>query len=259
MSHPLVVSYGAGDNSLGMLVGYAERGIQPDAIIFADTRGEKPRTYAHITTHLRPWLKQVGFPDLVVVSRQEFEGQRRLRTGDKSLMDECLRLGYMPSRAYGYSTCADKWKLDPFKWWARTQWPHAFIERAIGFDADEASRVDTASDKGFGKVYPLIEWGWTREDCQEAIRARGLPLPGKSACYYCPSSTKTEVIALAREHPILFRRAVRMETAALENGKSRIKGLGRHWSWKALVAADPETQAAMQEAPVEECTQCHLF
>lgn len=253
---PLVVSYGAGDNSLGMLIGYAERGVRPDAIVFADTRGEKTPTYDHIERYLRPWLSRKGMPDLTVVCRADFAAERRLRTGDESLEAECLRLGYMPSRAYGYSTCADKWKLDPFKWWARKQWPDAFIVRAIGFDADEAHRIDETTDPGFGKVYPLVEWEWTREDCIAAHVRAGLQSPGKSACFYCPSSTKTEVLRLAREYPLQFRRAVEMETQALENGKSRIKGLGRHWSWKALVEADEATQAAMPEAPVEGCTQC---
>jgi hypothetical protein len=173
---------------------------------------------------------------------------------------ECLRLGYLPSRAYGYSTCADKWKLDPFNWWTRKQWPTDAIDRAIGFDADEAGRVTADGiDKGFTKVYPLIAWGWAREECVAAIARAGLPVPVKSACFFCPSSTKTEVLALAQSHPLLFRRAIEMESIALANGKTTtVKGLGRHWSWKELADADAATRDAMAETPVESCSSCHV-
>lgn len=254
----LVVSFGAGTNSVAVCVGFAERGICPDAIVFADTRGEKPKTEAYLRDAFLPWLRRQNLPPLTTVSRAEFAGRRRLRTGDQSLEDECLRLGSMPSRAYGYSTCADKWKLDPFKWWCREQWPEDFIMRVIGFHAEEAHRVDEVQDKGFGKTYPLIAWGWDQERCEAEIVRAGLPVPPKSACYYCPSSTKTEVLALAKEEPLLFHRALKMEQAALANGKSRIAGLGRHWSWKNLVDADETTRDQMPEAPVEAYTTCHL-
>ena len=255
---PLVVSYGGGVNSLAMLIWYRQQGIRPDAIVFADTRGEKPETYAYMRNVLPSWLKCHGFPPLTVTCRAEWASTRRLRTGDQSLLDECLRLGYMPSRAYGYSTCADKWKLDPFMWWSRREYPTAaVIMRAVGFDAEEAHRVDETVDAGFGKTYPLIDAGWDRDECERQIRAVWLPLPPKSACYYCPSSKKHEVLALAQTHPMLFKRAIYMESRALGNGKSRIDGLGRHWSWKALVEADEAARAELSDS-VEGCTTCTL-
>src|SRR5205823_7045341 len=41
---PLVVAYGLGVDSTALLVEFARRGIRPDLILFADTRGEKPET-----------------------------------------------------------------------------------------------------------------------------------------------------------------------------------------------------------------------
>lgn len=189
---PLIVSYGGGVNSLAMLLALRERGIRPDAIVFADTLGEKPETYAFLRDVLPPWLAANGMPALVTTGRADWAPVRRLRTGDQSLEAEVLRLGYMPSRVYGRSNCADKWKLDPFKWWAKSHFHNRpLIMRAIGFDAEEAHRVDKTQDAGFGKTYPLIDAGWDRDRCVEEILAEGLPVPPKSACYYCPSSTKT--------------------------------------------------------------------
>lgn len=74
-----VVSYGGGVNSLAMLVGMHERLMMPHAIVFSDTRGEKPETYEHIEKHVRPWLRAVGFPELTVVCRADSD---RTKTGD---------------------------------------------------------------------------------------------------------------------------------------------------------------------------------
>lgn len=257
----LVMSYGGGVNSLAVLVGMRERGIRPDAVVFSDTRGEKPETYFHLRVVLPQWLEEVGFPPLVVVCRADFPNSR---TGDASLEDECLRLGTLPSRAYGFGTCADKWKIDPFKWWART-WPPAVsaweqgrnVVRVIGYDAGEERRVGAHVDKGFSKWFPLIEWRWGREECVEAVRRAGLPVPPKSACFYCPSSTKGEVVQLGRKHPDLMGRALKMEDRANATGRWAVKGLGRRFSWREIHEADEAALAEIPESIVESCTTCY--
>lgn len=35
--------------------------------------------------------------------------------------------------------------------------------------------------------YPLREWGLTRRDCGKMIADAGLPVPPKSACFFCPA------------------------------------------------------------------------
>lgn len=258
---PLVVSYGGGVNSIAMLIGMAERGERPDAVVFSDTRGEKPETDAYVDEVVPPFLASIGFPELIKVCRPDFG---RSKTGDDSLEAECLRLEILPSRVHGYGTCADKWKIDPFKYWAQGWEPAQeawasgrVVVRAIGYDADEAHRVESIVDKGYGRVFPLLEWRWDRDDCEAACRRAGLPIPPKSACFYCPSSTKSEVLWLAEAHPKLFARAVAMEDLALASGKlDTVKGLGRRFSWRELVEASAEQRSRMPEAPVEACTKC---
>jgi hypothetical protein len=55
-----------GVDSVAMLVGLHQRGIRPDLISFADTGGEKPDTYLYVPI-LQQWLRDVGFPPLLVV------------------------------------------------------------------------------------------------------------------------------------------------------------------------------------------------
>ena len=50
-----------------------------------------------------------------------------------------------------------------------------------------------------------MEWGWARDDCIQQIEAAGLPQPGKSSCFFCPSMRAEEIIHLRDHHPDLFR------------------------------------------------------
>ena len=105
----------------------------------------------------------------------------------------------------------------------------------IGYDATEERRAKEYESKKYLNRYPLIEWGWDRGKCVDVIKKAGIPLPGKSACFFCPSSKAQEVKQLAKEYPELAQRAIAMES----NAKlTKIKGLGRDYSWTDLLAFD---------------------
>ena len=87
-------------------------------------------------------------------------------------------------------------------------------------------------DKKYEKHYPLYEWGWTREECVRVIERAGLPKPGKSSCFFCPSMKKKEIQALWENHPDLFQRAIDLEHGAAATSRT-VKGLGRDWSWES--------------------------
>ena len=106
----------------------------------------------------------------------------------------------------------------------------------IGYDAGEGYRSDKVllgdlADRKYSKWYPLMEWGWTRDDCIRQIEAAALPQPGKSSCFFFPSMKPDEITALREQHPDLFRRALALEDNARKNLKT-VKGLGRNYSWR---------------------------
>jgi len=256
----IVVSSGLGTNSTALLAGMHERGERPDYITFADTEGEKPGTYKHLEA-LNTWLLSVGFPTTTVV-----KGSQPAQVRRGSLEAECLELGVLPSKAYGFGTCSQKWKIGPQDKFDRALAkrlgvPTSNITRLIGFDAGEPGRAERAiifgSKTGVAQRFPLIEWGWGRAECVEAIRRAGLTQPGKSACFFCPSSRKTEVLWLRDNHPDLLERALVMERRALA-GEGRApafkgKGLGRHWNWEELVNASPAQQERISEEGMPSC------
>jgi hypothetical protein len=99
-----------------MLVEFATRDIRPDLILFADTGGEKPETYAYLDV-IRPFLARVGFPDVIVV---RYQPKRAVYT---TLEGQCLHTHTLPSLAYGGKSCSIKYKrydeLDVMQCWHR--------------------------------------------------------------------------------------------------------------------------------------------
>jgi len=253
---PVVFRWGVGVDSTGMAIGMHERGERPDFVIFSDTGNEKPETYAYFV-EFEAWLTRAGFPKPIVL-------RNRTQAGDATLEEYSLRIADLPSRAYGHGGCADKWKIRPLEKWS-THEPSIRAFRAaggkpcalIGYDAGEKRRNLITENARWTFRAPLIEWGWYREDCVKAIERAGLSIPPKSACFFCPSSTKTEIVQLAIRHPDLMRRSIEMEDKARASGKlGTVKGLGRRFSWREFIEADAATRAALPEAPVEACTVC---
>jgi hypothetical protein len=248
-----VVSYGAGTNSTAMLVGLYERGERPDLILFADTGGERPETYKHLED-VSNWCMSVGFPEIQSVIQVKRDGTPNM------LYDLCISNNMLPSIAYGFKSCSMKHKRAPqdkfVNHWqpANDTWKEGSkVVKLIGYDADEEKRAKIEEDDKYSYRYPLIEWGWGRDECVEAITRAGLPQPGKSACFFCPSSKPKEILSLKRDHPDLFARAVAMERNA---ELTHIKGLGRNFSWEELVKWN-DAQIDMFNNPIESPCGCY--
>lgn len=251
----LGVGFGGGRNG-AMLFGLYEREITPQIITFANTGrvgntlGEKPETYKNVERMSRWCEKHFGIPITVVHKTSMYA----------SLYDNCMEKQTLPSMAYGFHSCADKWKIQPQDKFMNSYAPALEVwasglkvTKALGYDAGEIRRAKISSDSKYDYWYPLIEWGWFLDDCKAAYARHGIPEPAKSACFYCPSSTKHEVIALSKEHPELFAKAVEMERNAAPNLKT-VKGLGRHWKWEELVQISEQQLCLLPEAPQTSCT-----
>lgn len=253
-----VLSYGGGVNSSALLWGLYEREQLPNAVLFADTGGEFQHVYDTVE-RVRAFCEEQGVL-FELVTNADPDGERH---GHASLEDECHRNKTLPSLAFGFKGCSAKWKRQPMDRWVKA-WPEAhkawdrgrLVTRLLGIDADEAHRsANLTEDKLFRYERPLIDWGWGREECLEAVERSPFGPVGKSACWFCPAMKKREVLALEREHPELFARAVAMEHNALEN-LGTTKGLGRSWAWETLVAAD-KAQLKLFPESIDEACGCY--
>lgn len=105
------------------------------------------------------------------------------------------------------------------------------VIKYIGFDATENDRaagkgstysanpkLNLCPRKGLPSYkdrydvrYPLIEAGITRSMCRDLIVKAGLPIPPKSACFFCPASKVQELKRLAIVDPAYYVLALAME------------------------------------------------
>ncbi|MCH9837497.1 hypothetical protein K0U83_17670 [bacterium] len=232
---PVVVSYGLGVDSTAMLIGLHARGIKPDAILFADTGAEKDATYDYLPV-VNGWLRSVGWPEVTVVRNTPSPDRLKHWPAYETLESNCTSNATLPSLAYGRKACSLKWKAGPMDKWVRrefaTELKGGKVRRLIGYDDSPADRRRFAKVKdrhsdNWRFEYPLIEWGWTRDRCKEVIREAGLPVPPKSACYFCPSTHSEELDDMKTKY---LRRIVAIEARAAAHN-TKVSGL---WRSKAM-------------------------
>lgn len=241
---PTAVSFGAGLNSTALLVRWVLEGLPPPhRITFADTGSERQEIYEHINL-FNHWLQMCGMPTILITRK----GGRQ-----ESLEQYSLRTKHLPSLAYGGKSCSLKFKVEPqnrdINRWpvAREAWANGSkVVKIIGYGAEEQKRISKAKleDDKYYYRFPLDEWGMMRNDCVDIIKSVGLRVPPKSACFFCPASKKSEILALP---PDLQRRAIYMEEVARGAGHLKTtRGLGRRFAWGDLLAGEetPEPVAA---------------
>lgn len=241
----IAISYGGGVNSQGLLALAWQRGIRPDAILYADTGSEMPQT-GRTVEGTSAWLAARDWPPITVVRWIRQDGRFL------ALHEWCLAHRQLPSLAYGLRGCSVKWKRQPIEHaikadsLAVAEWAAGRkVERWVGIDAGEAHRVGGSGDEHlYHWRRPLVDARWGREECLEEATRIGLPVAAKSSCWCCPAMRRREILDLRDRHPDLFAAAVEMEHAAAET-TTAVHGLGRAWSWEEVVRAD--------------AAQCRLF
>lgn len=230
----VIVACGVGRDSTGMLVGLHERGVRPAAILFADVGGEKEKTY-HFIPHLQAWLARVDFPPLTIVRYQP------VRAPYTTLENNMVANATLPGATFNRGSCTLKFKAEPQNRFCRSfdpclkAWQRGEkVIKLIGFEACEGYRQQRAADRvhaGRGSAegnryewqYPLMDWGWNLERCKQAIDDADMPIPPKSACFFCPNQRPEEVEELSEDERA---RIIRMELRA-EPYNRKVHGLWR--------------------------------
>lgn len=258
---PVALNFGAGLDSAAVRVLFAYIGIEPGITQFADTGGEKDMTYEWLGI-FNDWLEAQGLEKVVTTRYREVVNMRPT-TPYGDLTSAMLYSESLPGISYMFQShsCSIKWKGDVLerhllgrKRDKSTGVPafrkahEAGIKPVIimGFDWSPADQKRAnkgrckmgalPSAKNFETWYPLHDMKWSRPRLAEIVAEAGLPVPPKSACYYCAASKKWELLDLAAREPHNFIKALEMEDKFLvgkhkEKNKS-VKGLGATWNWR---------------------------
>jgi len=130
----------------------------------------------------------------------------------------------------------------------------------LGISTDEVHRCRTHSPVPWQVLeYPLIDRGLDRTACAQIVADAGLPVPGKSSCWFCPFHRHGEWVALRRQRPDLWARALWLEAELNRRREERGQDeVYLHTSRVPLAQAVEEQPSLFGEA-MEFCESGHCM
>ena len=238
-----IFSYGGGVQSTAALVLAGQRRIDFPVFVFANTGddSENPDTLAYVAATAAPYAKEHGI-ELVTLDRTRKDGTVRTLYGDMTTMQN--RRVPIPVRlangAPGNRSCTSEYKIDVVSRWLKkrgaTKDEPATLGMGISIDEFQRMRTDDPRYPHIHKEYPLIDLRLSRADCVAIIERAGLPVPPKSACWFCPFKRVDQWAELRRDKPELFERAVALEK--LINERRHVRGHDDLYLSRALKPLD---------------------
>ncbi len=205
------ISYGGGVQSTAMVVLAATRdpdfeaamGGPVDAALFANVGddSEHPATLAYVRDVAIPWAHGRGF------AVHELPLPIRGVNG-----------------APGTRSCTADFKVQVVAKWLKQHGAtkDAPATVAIGISTDEVQRIGNKKNAAHERaVYPLIELGLDRQGCMNVTASAGLPVPGKSSCFFCPFHRPQVWAEMRRDEPDLFQKSVEIERYIIDQQTRR--------------------------------------
>lgn len=252
-----------------------------DHVVFADTHGEMPETYAYLD-YVRGVLEDAEIP-LHVVSAGSLEHALTHidgRGGNSTPPMHVLNDDGSKGRIQRYG-CSHTYKREQIMrkikhlCGGRGAWKTANVEQWIGFSLDEIGRMKSFPECRCGhsvrahsggrcatcdketrrvrceqfdpwvtNVWPLVDMRMRRGETIAWFARNGHPTPPRSACFFCPNQGNERWGNLRRHHPDLFERAVAIDVKARRGFEARgiVRGsMFLHGSLVPLTEADLRT------------------
>ncbi len=259
-----VVAHGGGVQTTALLVLAAQQKISYRTFLFANVGddSEHPGTLRYLHQIAIPYAARHGIT-IHELHRVRRDGStetlygRLTKKGSRSLP---IPVRMPDTGAPGTRNCTADFKIRVIGKWLRqhgaTEADKAVV--AVGISLEEIHRINARKAQPYEILaYPLIgliggqPGGGVgrmlrRTDCERIIRAAGLPVPGKSACWFCPFHRPSAWQDMRRTEPSLFAQACGLETLLNE----RRDKLGRDHVYltrfgKPLAEAIPAGQQAL--------------
>lgn len=181
-----VISWGLGLQSTTMCVMSALGDLpKADFAIFCDTGWERSYSY-QILNFYSQWLNEHGLKNYTVHT--------------SNIRDDMLAGNIsMPlyngnGRGMLKRQCTGQYKIIPFRQKTRELLGLSYkgpvkkylVNVWLGITVDEIERIKPSDSNWLKNTFPLIEIAnMSRGDCADYLKARGLPVPGKSSCVGC--------------------------------------------------------------------------
>lgn len=217
------ISYGGGVQSTALLVLAAEGKLRDimggdiDAALFSNTGddSEHPATLEFVRNIAIPWAAERGIT-IHELKRHTKDGEVETLWGrathpDKRSLPIPVRLS---NGAPASRHCTVDFKIKVLQKWIKQNGATADDPAvvAVGISTDEFQRANNKSDAAFERrVFPLLNLGLSRADCEVIIKKSGLPVPPKSSCFFCPWHSRLTWAEMRRDEPELFEKSAQLE------------------------------------------------
>lgn len=219
-----IISLGWGVQSFTLAAMAALGELEPvDAALHADTTHEASWTY-DFARRWTPWLEARGVRVVTVQPRAADFAHREGLNGVGTPPVFSLHVGdargyvHIPAHqddSHGQllRSCTQRWKIAPMRRWLQANRDGQPVEQWLGISLDEYQRMKPSDVKYITTRWPLIERRMTRADCVKWLEARGLEVPQKSACYFCPFHSTAEWRRLKANGNGDWQRAIEVDEA----------------------------------------------
>ncbi len=226
-------------------------------VLSAQTGDELPLTQQLCETYLLPLMRQyqIRYVQVARSGASQKAGYTVLSDtrspdhvyidGDFKLSTELITDGIVP-RLNRPHLCAIKTKAYPLDGWIEANLNEP-IYQVFGYNRDEKDRATKAQDYTLRHerlLCPLFDWDWSRADCQDYLFEQFGVVWQKSACSFCPFSTRELAKVRFRDDPIAAGFTIFVERLALSmNPRMQLYGFG--------TAYDLAVELGLEEALTE--------
>jgi hypothetical protein len=232
-------SYGGGVQSTAALVLAAQGRIDYPTFVMANVGDDSERktTLRYVRTWAQPFAANNGI-ELQILNRIKRDGSVETLLG--RMTKEGSRSVPVPYRTHEGGppmsrSCTADFKVAVTGKFAKSRGASKdnLATIALGITLDEIERVGGRKPEPHENlVYPLLSIGdetglrLDRADCERIIKRAGLPVPPKSACWFCPMHRPDRWDDMARDEPEEFEAACDLEekltARQVANGKDPV-------------------------------------
>ena len=220
------LSFGAGVQSTAMMILAHLGEIKGvEAGIFADTGDEPESVYKHLKT----FKSKCSIPIIVDKSNYgsltEFTRNKKYVPAPVFAVVEGKR---KPKLAMGRRQCTSMFKVQVVEKAIRKHLglvgkhlKEDQVKVGLGISSDEGFRVKKSQTRWIRNVYPLLNLGLSRKDCEKINQDFLGYKPIRSACVYCPYKSPKEFLKMKKSNIKDWNKAVEFDEMIRDLGKGQ--------------------------------------
>jgi len=226
MTQLRVFSYGGGVQSTAALVLAAQGRIDFPVFLFANVGAdsEHPDTVRYISDIAIPYAAAHGIALHEVQRHTRKQAAPSLLVSTQQHPTEIAVPIRNAAGAPFRRLCTKHYKTIPISRWTKSHGATSAIPAQIGLgiSIDEWHRANSQNYFAWHvNTYPLLDLRLNRADCVALIVSAGLPVPRKSACWFCPFTRMSEWVRMKQEDPALFAQACAFEADVISKRQRR--------------------------------------